>query len=93
MLKAVSYTHLDVYKRQVLVPGINDDEATLRQTGEFLQSLHNLTRVELLPYHRLGVGTYAKLGLRYRLPETKAPSQPELQRGKAILSQYINNIK
>lgn len=84
---------LQLIIRMVLIPGINDDEATLRQTGEFLQSLRNLTEAELLPYHRLGVGTYTKLGLRYRLPEAKVPSQPELQRGKAILSQYISNIK
>ncbi len=84
---------LQLIIRMVLIPGINDDEAILRQTGDFLQSLPNLTEVELLPYHRLGVGTYGKLGLQYRLPEAKVPSKSELQRGKAILSQYVSNVK
>ena len=50
-----------------IIPGINDSTEELHKIGEFCSKLANLYEVELLPYHRLGINTHKKLGLRYRL--------------------------
>ncbi len=42
--------------RHVLVPGLTDDEAELREMSDFIKSLGNVRRVEVLPYHTLGLG-------------------------------------
>lgn len=75
-----------------LVPGINDDEKTVRGMGKFLRTLKKLERVEILPYHKLGISTYDKMGLEYKLRETKIPSSEHIENAKDILRGYISSI-
>jgi pyruvate formate lyase activating enzyme len=68
------------------VPGCNDSEENILATGRFAASLgEHLQRVELLPYHALGVQTYRKLGTRYELDDLKSPSATHLERLKGII--------
>jgi pyruvate formate lyase activating enzyme len=83
---------LKLIARVPLIPGVNDDDENMRSLGEFCASLQHLDGVELLPYHRLGVGTYAKLGRRYLLPTVKTPSAEVMIERKMFLRQYIDNI-
>ena len=53
--------------RQVIVPGINDNMDYINRLKEFIKPLKNVERVELLPYHLLGVSKYKQLGIPYRL--------------------------
>lgn len=53
--------------RQVIVPGINDDEEHILKLKEFIKNLKNVERVELLPYHLYGVEKYKKMQIPYRL--------------------------
>jgi pyruvate formate lyase activating enzyme len=53
--------------RQVIVPGINDNIIYINKLREFIKPLKNIEKVELLPYHLLGVSKYEKLGIPYRL--------------------------
>ena len=52
---------------QVIVPGINDTKEYILKLKNFIKPLKNIKKVELLPYHVLGVEKYKKLGLKYRL--------------------------
>lgn len=61
--------------RLPLIPGVNDDVENLTATGEFLGGLETPPPVDVLPYHRLGVGKYARLGLDYKLAEVETPSK------------------
>mgnify|MGYP000641724556 CR=1 FL=1 len=51
--------------RHVLVPGLTDDEAELREMSDFIKSLGSVRRVEVLPYHTLGLFKWEKLGITY----------------------------
>lgn len=53
--------------RQVIVPGINDNLDYIYGLKKFLVGLKNIEKVELLPYHLLGVSKYNKLGIKYKL--------------------------
>ena len=61
----------------VVVPGLTDGEAHLEGLKTYIQSLKNVERVELLPYHVLGVHKYKALGIPYPL-EGVEPMNPEL---------------
>jgi pyruvate formate lyase activating enzyme len=63
-----------VWIRQVLVPGITDDDESLRRTAGFVKSLSNVRRVEVLPYHTLGVYKWDELGIPYTLRDVQPPS-------------------
>jgi pyruvate formate lyase activating enzyme len=60
--------------RVPIVPGINDDEANLREIGLFAADLPSLERVDLLGYHRVGRDKYRQLGKVYRMPAVDPPS-------------------
>lgn len=59
-----------LWLRQVIVPGINDDEAHIIKLKEFASKIPNVERVELLPYHSMGKMKYEKMGIEYRLGDT-----------------------
>ena len=56
-----------MWLRQVIVPGLNDDEEHILRFKKFIDSLENIENVELLPYHLYGIQKYKKLGIPYRL--------------------------
>lgn len=71
--------------RHVLVPGITTGEEDLRKTYEFIHSLKNVEKVEVLPYHTLGVHKYKDLGIPYRLEGVEPPTKEQVQMAKKIL--------
>lgn len=60
--------HKPIWVRHVLVPGWTEDEGALRRLAAFLRTLHNIERIEVLPYHTLGTYKYQELGLPEPLP-------------------------
>lgn len=73
-LQALAQLGHKVVLRVPLIPGINDDEENLRQTGAFAAALPHLLRVDLLPYHSMGSDKYERLGMAYPLPATRPPT-------------------
>ena len=74
-----------VWIRYVLVPDINDDEKTLIKTKEFINTLSNVEKVEVLPYHNMALHKYEELGIDYRLKETPLPSEEQILLANKIL--------
>lgn len=56
-----------VWIRHVVVPGITFDEKELTELGMFLKTLHNVEKLEVLPYHSMGKVKYDNLGMDYVL--------------------------
>lgn len=75
-----------VWIRHVLVPGVNADEPSLAKLGAFIRTLSNVKRVEVLPYHTLGVAKWKALGLSYALEGVPPPASDLLDRAKALLA-------
>lgn len=65
----------DIHLRIPLIPGINDKDDTLLAALSIAETINNLKEIEILPYHRLGVGTYGLLGRSYELQDTATPSR------------------
>ena len=60
-----------MWLRQVIIPGVNDNEEYILSLKEFISKLKNIEKVELLPYHTYGVSKYKKLNIPYKLGDTK----------------------
>lgn len=78
----------DVLVRIPLVPSYTDSEDNLMAIGSFLESRRAGVKVEILKYHRLGVGLYEELGRRYMLSNIQEPSDAEFIRAQNILKNY-----
>ena len=75
----------EMWIRHVLVPGLTDDEEGLKALADFIKTLKTVSRVEILPYHTLGVFKWEKLGINYPLEEVRVPTDEEVKRAEAIL--------
>jgi pyruvate formate lyase activating enzyme len=64
-----------VWVRHVLVPGWTDDLAEVDRVAEFVRSLGNVERVDVLPFHQLGRFKWEKMGMNYPLRDTHPPSR------------------
>lgn len=75
-----------VWIRHVLVPGITDDEEQLKQLRLTLDTLHNIQKVEVLPYHTLGTFKWEQLGIDYSLKDVPTPTAEQISRARKIIS-------
>lgn len=73
--------------RHVLVPGVTDDETDLLALRDFVKTLKTVERVEVLPYHTLGVFKWKELGLPYGLDGIVPPTEEEVKRARKLLGQ------
>lgn len=74
-----------VWIRHVLVPGVTDFDQDLTRLRAFIDGLHNIERVEVLPYHAMGVSKWERLGIPYTLPDTEPPTQDRIENARRIL--------
>ena len=76
--------------RYVLVPGISDFEEDIRTFGEFFKDFKMLQRVEILPYHTLGIHKYETMGQEYKLKDTKTNTPEQLSRALSLFKEYFD---
>jgi len=74
-----------MWVRYVLVPNITTDENDLKELRQFLDTLKTVEKVEVLPYHTMGVSKYKKLNIAYPLEGVAPPSKEQIALAKKIL--------
>jgi len=74
-----------VWIRHVLVPGITDNDEYLKKTKEFIDTLDNVERVDVLPYHSMGAYKFEELGIPYQLKGVEPPTAERIKNAKDIL--------
>lgn len=79
----------DIHIRIPMIPTINMTAENMRKSAVFFRQLRNVKDIELLPYHRLGVETYRKLGRKYEMEEIKTPGAEEMKEMAKILLQEL----
>jgi pyruvate formate lyase activating enzyme len=73
-----------VWIRYVLVPGLTDDVDDIAKIADFAGTLGNVERVDVLPFHQLGLFKWKQLGLSYELPDVEPPSMEMVERARAV---------
>lgn len=74
-----------IWIRHVLVPGITDDDGALHRLKAFLDTLKTVEKVEVLPYHTLGIAKYRSLGIAYPLEGVRPPERERIKNAREIL--------
>ena len=75
-----------IWVRHVLVPGVTDNDDDLHALRAFIDTLQNVKRVEVLPYHAMGTYKWEQLGIPYTLKDVSAPSEERVRNAEHILT-------
>jgi pyruvate formate lyase activating enzyme len=80
---------IPVIIRVPLIPGINDSDEELRNIAHLAAaSLKKPDKVELLPYHKFGMGKYQMLDRKYQLEELATQTDAQIQRARQIFESF-----
>ncbi len=85
MLRYLSDIKKPVWIRHVLVPQRSDYDEYLIKTREFIDTLDNVEKIEVLPYHTLGVSKWEQLGIPYGLEGINSPSEDRIINANKLL--------
>ncbi|MDF2613288.1 MAG: pflA [Clostridia bacterium] len=85
--------HLDerqipAWIRYVLVPGLTDNEEDIDKLANYLSTLKNIERIDILPFHKMGEYKWEQLGYKYELTDTIEPSKAEVLKAQDIFRKY-----
>lgn len=83
--KYLSDNDIPIWIRQVLIPGLTDDEQDLLNLKDFIDNLNTVQKVELLPYHDMGKFKWKKLGLDYPLENIREIKDEDIKKAKKVL--------
>ena len=89
MLRFLSEIKKPVWIRHVLVPDKTDDDFYLEKLREFIDTLNNVERVEVLPYHTLGAAKWKSLGIPYPLKGIDPPTKERVANAEKILGAHM----
>ena len=67
--------HRPIWVRYVLVPGLTDNFADIKNVAAFAARLGNVQRVDVLPFHQMGKYKWKQLGIEYALENVDPPDQ------------------
>lgn len=86
-LELIKRMNKRLWLRSVIVPGINDNKEYIDKLYEFIKDL-KFERIELLPYHTMGISKYKELNIDYPLKDVSA-----MDKNKCIeLEKYLNSL-
>lgn len=85
MAKYLSEINKPVWIRHVLVPQRSDYDEYLIRLDAFIKTLHNVDKVEILPYHTMGRYKWDEMGLKYPLEGIEPPTSDRVENAKRLL--------
>ncbi|MGI6014144.1 MAG: pyruvate formate-lyase-activating protein [Oscillospiraceae bacterium] len=88
-LQAAQTANVPLWIRHVVVPGLTDGEAHIRALGQYIKGIRGVQRVELLPYHLLGVNKYRVMGQAYPLEGVPAMDEETIKQYQHLLDDVI----
>ncbi|MER5352161.1 pyruvate formate-lyase-activating protein [Kitasatospora sp. NPDC002551] len=78
----------EVWVRFVLVPGLTDPAGNVEGVAAFAASLGNVSRVDVLPFHKLGAAKWRALGLDFPLADTPVPTADHIAAARAVFTAH-----
>lgn len=83
----------DIWIRQVIVPGIMDNEEYIDSLVNYLKHIKNIKRVDFLPFHRLGREKYLSLNIPYPYEDKNEMDKEECNKlYKLFTEKYKKNL-
>jgi len=84
-LRFMDQHNMNIWIRHVIVPKITYNKEFLYETGQLLGEFDNITAIDVLPYHTMGVDKYKELGFKYALDGVPALGTEEAEIAKKII--------
>ena len=81
----LSDNNINMWIRQVIIPGYTDSEQDLLKLKWFLISLKTVEKIELLPYHDMGKFKWKNLGAKYNLEDVRPANSDDIEKAKKVL--------
>ena len=78
--------------RYVLVQKYSYFKEDIEALGEHFKNYRMIERVEILPYHTLGVHKYEAMKLDYQLKDVKLNTQVQLDEAKELFEKYFKTV-
>jgi pyruvate formate lyase activating enzyme len=82
-----------MWLRYVLVPGWNDQPDFVERWAKQFTSYKSVDRVEILPYHQLGMHKWRMMGLPYQLADVMPPSPEIKERTLHTFQKYFADVR
>lgn len=92
MAKRLEERGTKFWLRYVLVPGYTDQQEHMHAMGQFFANFQHIEKLEILPYHKLGMHKYEHLGMEYKLMNVKENSTDQLELAKSIFEKYFKLV-
>ena len=86
-LRRLSEKTKEIEIRIPLIPGVNNTIEEMAEMAGFIRSL-SLSQVSILPFHRLGLDKYRRLGLSTNMEQITVPSQKDIEVTKQLFSKH-----
>ncbi len=83
----------NMWLRYVLIPGITNKPELLHALGAHFKEYKTIEKIEIQPYHKLGVHKWEALGWEYQLKDARENTEEEIEEASAILSKYFKEVK
>ncbi len=90
-LERLSSQGAAVEVRIPLIPGINDTEKEISMIARYIHSL-KITKVSILPFHRMGMEKYVRIGLKNKMEYVKDLTETGTERVIQLFNQYNISI-
>lgn len=84
--------HKPFWMRYVLVPGYSDFKEDITAMGIHFEKYKMIQRLEILPYHTLGVHKYEVMKKEYLLKDIKENTPEQLAQAAELFKQYFHTV-
>ena len=75
--------------RQVIIPGINDNIEYIKELSQFIKNIKGVEKIELLPYHTMGISKYKELNISYPLENVEAMDKKRCKELEELLKKEL----
>jgi len=87
-LEKLANLEKEIVIRVPIIPNFNDSTINISNTCRLINRLKTIKKIELLPYHKLGVSKYERLGRKYSLNDVDSPKDEVLIKIKSIVESF-----
>jgi pyruvate formate lyase activating enzyme len=70
----------EIWIRIPIIPGINDNEEEAKKVVNFIREFKGISKIDLLPFHKMGKEKYESLGMEYKAEELLPVSEDVLEK-------------
>lgn len=82
-----------MWLRYVLLPGYTNNPKTLHKVGETFTNFKTIERIEIQPYHKLGIHKWESLGWEYKLKDVTENTPEQIREAEQVFQQYFKEVK